>query len=391
MFARLRSRLSCTSLAVRLLVDVRLLVAAGLVLRLRAYVSGRSLWLDEAMLALNILQRDFWGLMKALDYEQGAPLGFLLLQKLFTTLAGDGELGLRLLPFLAGCATLILFPLALKRFLAAPGLLLALALLAFSPTLVYYSAENKQYMLDVALTLTIFWLADSRRPWILAIFGALALWFSHPLIFTLAAVGLAGLIFERSRWRGWLATGAFWLTSFGLLYVVNLRGLSQNKFLLGYWQEFFPPFPPTFFWLGERLKGLLGTFNSAGLGLQIPFWLGLSLLAAGAFWLTRQQGRAAAQIGGVFVFALAAAALGKYPLGGRMALFLLPLVAAVLGAGLDAFFAAAHRLTGRVPAALGTFALGGVLLLAPAQVSLQRLVTPFMRENLHPALAALRA
>ncbi|GAB4502143.1 MAG: hypothetical protein Fur0035_16910 [Anaerolineales bacterium] len=366
-----------------------LLVAAGLVLRLRAYLSGRSLWLDEAMLALNLIQRDVFGLMKPLDYEQGAPLGFLLLQKFFITLAGAGEPGLRLLPFLAGCALLILSALWLRRFLSTPGLLLALALLAFSPTLVYYSAENKQYMLDAALTLAVLLLAARPRRF-LAIFGALALWFSHPLIFVLAAVGLAGLIFESARWRAWLLTGALWLTSFGLFYLVNLRGLTQNQFLLAYWREFFPPFPPSIFWLGERLNGLLGSFGAAGLGLQSPFWLSLLTLAAGLFWLARRHGQAAAQIGGVFVFALAAAALGKYPLGGRMALFLLPLLAVLLGAGLEAFWAAARRLAGKTPAGLAAAALGGFLLFAPAQLSLQRLITPFMRENLHPALTALR-
>ncbi|MCX7754677.1 MAG: hypothetical protein N2117_05455, partial [Anaerolineales bacterium] len=81
------------------------LIGLGLVLRLRQYLINRSLWLDEAMLALNILHKDVWGLLGRLDYEQGAPVGFLLLEKLVVTLLGDGERALRLLPFLAGCAS----------------------------------------------------------------------------------------------------------------------------------------------------------------------------------------------------------------------------------------------------------------------------------------------
>ena len=40
-------------------VIIPILILFGLVLRLRQYIAWRSLWLDEAMLALNIIQRDF--------------------------------------------------------------------------------------------------------------------------------------------------------------------------------------------------------------------------------------------------------------------------------------------------------------------------------------------
>ncbi len=53
----------------------------GLGLRLAQYATGRSLWLDEALLALNIIHRPIGGLFRVLDYHQGAPLGFLLLEK----------------------------------------------------------------------------------------------------------------------------------------------------------------------------------------------------------------------------------------------------------------------------------------------------------------------
>jgi len=54
------------------------LILLGLVLRLRQYLLGRSVGLDEAMLALNIVGRDYAGLWKTLDYNQGAPVAFLL-------------------------------------------------------------------------------------------------------------------------------------------------------------------------------------------------------------------------------------------------------------------------------------------------------------------------
>src|SRR5207244_11823416 len=60
----------------------------------------RSLWLDEALLALNIVRRPLSGMFRPLDYNQGAPVGFLLLEKLVTHAFGNGELSLRLIPLI---------------------------------------------------------------------------------------------------------------------------------------------------------------------------------------------------------------------------------------------------------------------------------------------------
>src|SRR5688572_9007696 len=118
-----------------------LLILFGAMLRLRQYLTGRSLWADEAMLALNIVGRDFSGMFQPLDYDQGAPVGFLLVEKLFNLILGKHELALRLFPLLVGLLSLWLFYLLLQRLTSGAGLLLALALFAFNPRLVYYSSE----------------------------------------------------------------------------------------------------------------------------------------------------------------------------------------------------------------------------------------------------------
>src|SRR5258706_8289415 len=115
------------------------LILLGLLLRLRQYLTWRSLWLDEAMLALNITGRSFAGLLQPLDYDQGGPLGFLLAEKLVITLLGNNELSLRLIPFLpAGPALLLLPPLLGKGTGTTIGSLPALALFAAGAPLVYY-------------------------------------------------------------------------------------------------------------------------------------------------------------------------------------------------------------------------------------------------------------
>ena len=86
-----------------------ILICWGAMLRLTQYLSNRSLWLDESSLALNIVNRSFSQLLKPLDYGQGAPLGFLILERLAVHVFGTHEYALRLFPFLCGIISLLLF------------------------------------------------------------------------------------------------------------------------------------------------------------------------------------------------------------------------------------------------------------------------------------------
>ena len=78
------------------------IIILGIILRLIQYISNRSLWFDEAMLALNIIDRSFLELFKPLSYDQGAPIGFLILQKLAVQIFNNSEYALRLLPLIFG-------------------------------------------------------------------------------------------------------------------------------------------------------------------------------------------------------------------------------------------------------------------------------------------------
>src|SRR5215831_4593695 len=113
-------------------ISIALILLVGIVFRLRQYLINRSLWADEAMLALNIVNRNFAGMFQPLDFNQGAPIGFLLVEKFFNTLLGRNELVLRLLPIIAGLAALWLFYILLKRVTSGAGLLVALRLFALN-------------------------------------------------------------------------------------------------------------------------------------------------------------------------------------------------------------------------------------------------------------------
>src|SRR5258707_1345114 len=88
---------------------VSLAITLGALLRLVLYLRNRSLWYDEALLALNILHRPFAGLFATLDYHQSAPIGFLVLEKLATKIGGGSEFVLRFTPLVFGIGALFLF------------------------------------------------------------------------------------------------------------------------------------------------------------------------------------------------------------------------------------------------------------------------------------------
>lgn len=77
------------------------IIGFGILVRLAQYLYNRSLWNDEAALALNIVNRSYFELLQPLNYDQGAPIGFLLVEKLAVQLFGDNEYALRLFPLLS--------------------------------------------------------------------------------------------------------------------------------------------------------------------------------------------------------------------------------------------------------------------------------------------------
>ena len=387
------------------------LILFGVILRLRQYLIGRSLWLDEAMLSLNILERDFSGLLRPLDDHQGAPVGFLLLEKLVVTLLGNHELTLRLIPLLAGCAALPLFALLLRQGLGKTGTFTALALFAAGAPSIYYASEVKQYSSDVFVAVLLLWLTGEvlaekfvkirvPKKLFLALVGALAIWCSHPAVFVLAAVGgtlsLRDLLAkDTQRLKTTLAMMTLWAASFAVLYFVSLRELTANTFLHDYWADSFMPLPP---WSdgGWFLSTLQATIeNPAGLG---TFWiLPAGLMLVGWFGLLRRK-RGTEPVEGwsfgaslalTLLAALAASALGKYPFGGRMILFAVPILLALAGAGVETVSGWFRR-----PGWVGhivAIVLAGLLLYQPLTTAAQNFASPKYYEHIRPTMAYLQA
>jgi hypothetical protein len=380
-------------------VTIVLLFLAGILLRLRQYLTGRSLWVDEAMLALNIVNRNFVQLFKPLDYDQGAPIGFLLVEKTFNSLLGRSEYALRLLPLLVGLLSLWLFYLLLKRVTTGMGLIAALALFAFNPRLIYYTSEVKQYILDVTVTLILLLLAAplleskfQKRDLVrLAVAGFAALWFSHPAVFVLAGIGLtlAIICLERRDTPNLLSIlgmGILWLITIGILYLLILNDLRQNAYMREYWQGAFLPFPPwsDWGWFKSSLMGNIGT--QFGIPYAVYFVFGLMLAGWFVLWQTKRN--YAIVFGLILLITLSASALMLYPVLERMILFLIPIGLALVGKSVEFV---EQRL--RNPRWLGgtiALALTGFLVFGPLVTSTGYFLNPKYFEHIRPSMAVLQ-
>src|SRR6266540_1025202 len=380
-------------------ITIGVLILLGIALRLRQYLTGRSLWIDEAMLALNIVNRDFLGLFKPLDYDQGSPIGFLLVEKIANSFFGRSEYALRLVPLIVGIASIWLFYLLLKRTTRGAGLLTALALFILNPRLVYYSSEVKQYILDVAVTLGLLLLASrlfdpqlQKRDFAwLALAGFLGIWFSQPAVFVLAGIGLALLIFylrkhATSNVRYLIGMGILWVATISLIYFLVLRNLQQNAFIRDYWQGAFLPFPP---WSDlSRFKLSINGIIATQFGIPYGTYFVFALMLLGWMILWRRNQNYAIMLGLIFIFTLTASALQLYPVAERMILFLIPIGFILLGKPVEALYQSLQKQ--QVLSIVATLILSGYLLYGPFVTSTGYFIKPKYFEHIRPSMGFLQ-
>lgn len=384
------------------------IVVLGLALRLRQFVVWRSLWIDEAMLALNVVSRSFADLLQPLDYNQGAPLGFLVLQKFAVLLFGQSDTALRIVPLLASCLAVVLFAGVATSWMGEAGLVAA-ALFAIATPLVDYSTEAKQYAVDVAVVVLIL---GALRPWVdgsvrerdwrvVAVVGVLAPWFSHPAAFVLPGAGLVLLMRSFARGRSELVTvagvtvagvGVVWLLSFAALYEVSLATLSTNATLTGYWRTSFASLDSPN--LGRWTLAMFGAYlrDVVAIGDSGPARL---LVAFGAVSLAIRRFDLAVVLCAPLVLALAASANELYPFSGRLLLFAVPTTLLLCAEGLGRAMTIANAIASRSardgrPWGRVVLAASAMLILwNPARGAWERLRVPRNSEALRPALEYL--
>jgi len=376
------------------------LCLVGAFLRIYFFIVDRSFWLDEAKLAINIIDRSFFGLFQPLAYDQAAPIGFLLLEKAAVSILGGKDQIFRVFPLLAGLASLPLMYLAARKYAGQVAAFVSLGLFVFSSRLIYYSSEAKQYSSDALASLVLMLfvppcLEERPKPRafiLLGAAGALILWFSQPSCFVFAGILITlGLMFIfRKDWRRlfWLiGAGAAFGLSLGIDYWVSLRNLAADNFLYTFWWFSFAPLPPWshLSWYSKTFVAMLN--DPATLPISI---ITAGLLILGVYSLASRRWQSLLIVLAPFLLALGASALDKYPFSGRLLLFLLPFLFLLIAAGVEQVTAWLQKFNKPV-AWLAAICLVGFLLYGPVKLAFVDVKSPPMGEDIKPVMAYLSA
>ncbi len=189
------------------------LTALGAALRF-ATLGVQSYHHDEVVTASRVLRVGFWHAMDAVGFSESAPPLYYALAWIWTQLVGTGPWGLRSLSALAGVATIPVAYLVARELRGTRAGLLAAALVAVNPMLLWYSQEARAYALlaffcAVSLLYCVRALQEGkRRDFVLwGAFSALALATHYFAVFPLIAEVLLLLL----RRRGRAALPGFWI------------------------------------------------------------------------------------------------------------------------------------------------------------------------------------
>ena len=324
---------------------LRALSLAGLALAVfvRAFaLADKPFWQDEAWLVLLVGQP----LPDLLAVRSPVPLGFALAVKASGLLPGPPEVTLRLLPLIAGIATVVVVPL-LARALGADSRtqVITLWIAAGAPALVNYSRELKHYGLDVLFGAAFALLAvrllggrDEGAPSKagrsgvgLTMLAAAVPWFCYGAVFSVSAVLAWGWC---ARWpaapgvrRRWAAASAAFLLSFAATYAWVIRHQVANPGLRSYWSKSLRVLDGLPLPLGLAKGGSLLALRSAE--FLFP-WIWPAALALAAVGLVRgpRAGRPFLLwwAGVTALLAAIAVVSGSYVLSGRLLLFTAPLL-----------------------------------------------------------------
>lgn len=324
-----------------------LLAAFGLLwavaLRLTALLSRWPLHIDELRVTQNLAERGLLGLTRPLDHDQFTPIGVLWVLKGLAELFGYAQGSLQLWPMLAGLGAVAVTGVWAWRSFGPWAGVVAIGLLGSAPKLIEHGLQVKQYstaLLAASAVLLAGWYVLNRPGQrVLIGWGAVCLLgvvFSHAAVFMVAGVGIAiGLALLRSGDRKRLGTFVIaTLPSAGvflLFYLINYSHGSESDLLDRYWKQDFMPAPGSdafVRWWIQRAIWLLSP-------VAFPYTVvGAAGFVAGLAWLiVRRRWALGLMLGLPMMFTLLGAVLHAYPFGGRMVVFLAPIVAGLMGAG----------------------------------------------------------
>lgn len=381
-------------------IGVYLACAVGVALRLRAYLFDRSLWLDELFLWSTLGEARLARAWEPLGEGQVAGPGFVFLAQLSRLVLGDSESALRALPLVAGVLALPWFATVLRSTTSGLATLLGVWLLALSPHAIYYASDFKPYSLDLLVALALLLattrcLRESRGPSVgFAVGGLAAVLVSLPAALVVGGCGVA-LGYEAWHRRdrralfATIAVAVVWLATFLVMHAVLLSHHHDNPDIRDYWvrEGAFPASGAVGAWSYLPLALRNALTNPAGFGdmwgrVTVTTWAALALFVIGVVVGWRRDPRTARLHLAILAIALGCGASGLYPFSGRVLSFLVPVLVIPVCVAVESI---ARRPGGARWATI----VAAALLVEPTIGATRRAVTPLLREEARPVVAAL--
>jgi mannosyltransferase len=197
-----------------------LIVCLGGVLRF-ATIGGQGFWLDENV-TLDLVREAPGDLLRGVEEGESNPPLFYLVAAGWERVFGSSEFGVRSLSALLGTATIPAVYAAASSLASRRAGLVAAALTATSPLLIWYSQETRNYALLAFLAALAFWFfaralqkRGSRWLWAWVVASALALATHYFAIFLIVPLA-AWLFIKRSESRAETAIGIGVVAAVGL-------------------------------------------------------------------------------------------------------------------------------------------------------------------------------
>jgi hypothetical protein len=256
----------------------------GVILCSIQFFGHSSMWFDELTCALNVQHHSYFQLVtQSLDYNQVAPVGFLLLEKFATTLFGENDFAFRFFPWIWSLVSLVFFLDVAKHFLKGPLLVAAFILFAGSVSHWFYAGEAKQYSGDIAAALFLVWSAlqlikeniNKSTVWLIAGLGFVLIISSLPAI--VIAPVLLGIIFiQLMKKQAAITKKHFFIITFcwaiacawGAWYAKFVISSKVNGAMSAYWSRGFAPLES----IGSYLKWIYITLTDE-LSYFLTFWM----------------------------------------------------------------------------------------------------------------------
>lgn len=348
---------------------LKLIILTGIIASIINLLNNRSLWLDEAMLALNIVNKSYSQLLLPMDMNQIAPIGFLYVEKLFSDIFGKVDWSLKLFPWITYLFSIILiYFFGKKTFQSTFIALFACALFSTNTFIIRYSAEVKQYSSDIFVILLIFTAAVyydtiKRKTYLLSfsLLGIAAIFFSNISVIGLFTIGIYIFIKDFRKNKKILSYRIFpfvvWIGVFFVYYLFFISNHPSREFMMKYWTQqrgFLPGniFSSEFYlFLFSKIKMMLPFL----LGFKYNLWFSLIAFIAGLYF-SRKKTIFYLCIFPVIIH-LFLSALELYPFEKRTALYLTPFFILLISSGIINSFISLTDKFIKIPVYLLTFFL----------------------------------